>query len=122
MSVMELPSFPATVFDVTYCRFANITLHHPCQIENTTYLETTPVGEPHTTIIIRDNCRTPGFYCNAANTKCEPTKPLQSKCQTDRECETVRAPSRVHPGSADWVILSITATLRDYVLKPPTRM
>ena len=81
--------------NLTYGRYANIFLHHTCQIENITYLETTAAGEPYTTIIIRDNCRTPGLYCNAANTKCEPTKPLQSKCQTDRECETVRTLYRV---------------------------
>ena len=81
--------------NLTYGRYANITLHHTCQIENTTYLETTAAGEPYTTIVIRDNCRTPGLYCNAANSKCEPIKPLQSKCQTDRECETVRTLYRV---------------------------
>lgn len=75
-------------------RYANITLHHPCQIENTTYMESettsAAAGEPYTTIVIRDNCHTPALYCNAANTKCEPTKPLWSQCETDRECETVR--------------------------------
>ncbi|KAJ7157636.1 hypothetical protein C8R43DRAFT_882992 [Mycena crocata] len=67
-------------------RYANVTLGDRCITDNTTYIDIGPGGQQITNTVIRDNCRSPAFYCNPTELLCERTLPVGSLCQTDQQC------------------------------------
>ena len=71
------------------CRYANITLGQSCIVDNTTYTDTGPNGEQYMFTVMRDNCRSPQFYCDPGSSVCQRTKAVGMACQLDSECEEV---------------------------------
>ena len=78
----------AVLKEVT-CRYANITLGQSCIVDNTTYTDTGPNGEQYMFTVMRDNCRSPQFYCDPGSSVCQRTKAVGMACQLDSECEEV---------------------------------
>ena len=72
-----------------YIRYENATFAQPCSVENTTYILLDLAGEQFMTSIIKDNCRTPEFFCDPATMLCEHTKAAGLPCLTDGDCKTV---------------------------------
>ena len=70
-------------------RYANITLGQPCISDNTTYFDFGPGSERYSNVIIRDNCRSPQFYCDPEENVCIATKAVGLPCLSDVECLTV---------------------------------
>ncbi|KAI4522153.1 hypothetical protein K525DRAFT_199469 [Schizophyllum commune Loenen D] len=71
----------------TFCRYANATLGQSCVTDNTTYVDLDPDGSQYVTLVSRDNCRTPYYYCDAAQGVCLRSLAPGSSCAADRECE-----------------------------------
>ncbi|KAJ3761990.1 hypothetical protein EV360DRAFT_36592 [Lentinula raphanica] len=69
------------------CMYANGTMGTPCVIDNTTYTDVGLDGLPYTTVVIRDNCRSPDLHCGQTSLVCEQSRSLGSLCQNDQECE-----------------------------------
>ncbi|KIK68000.1 hypothetical protein GYMLUDRAFT_154772 [Collybiopsis luxurians FD-317 M1] len=66
------------------CMFANATLGSTCIIDNTTY----SLGfDAESLTVVRDNCRSPQYYCDQSNMLCQQSKTLGSPCRMDQECE-----------------------------------
>lgn len=68
-------------------RYANATIGSPCIIDNTTYTDVGLSGQMFSTVVVRDNCRSPQYYCGQNSLLCEQSKALGSPCQIDQECE-----------------------------------
>ncbi|KAF5326918.1 hypothetical protein D9619_004169 [Psilocybe cf. subviscida] len=81
------------------CMAATLSLNDPCTIENTTYVSDinrgAAGGGQYTTIVIKDNCRSPGLFCdptppnsNNIGPACQQTKKLTGSCRFDNECDS----------------------------------
>jgi len=90
------------------CRYGNVTLAQPCQLENTTYIDFDITGGQFTTTVIRDNCRIPDFFCDPATMLCEQTKPVGTICRTDGECKTHNCSGNGHCADQPEVPLKVT--------------
>lgn len=77
-----------------------MSLNDPCTVENTTYVSDinrgAAGGGQYTTIVIKDNCRSPGLFCdptpptsNNIGPTCQQTKKLTETCRFDNECDSV---------------------------------
>jgi hypothetical protein len=78
------PSCVSLFFHSTLCRFANVTLQNPCEIENTAYIAY-EVGGEYINIVSRGNCAT-GLYCDSIQRVCLNEKVLGATCDGDKEC------------------------------------
>ncbi|KAJ3800575.1 hypothetical protein GGU11DRAFT_676980 [Lentinula aff. detonsa] len=85
--ISSLENFYGSICLRTVCMYANATLGTPCVIDNTTYTDIGLNGQLDTTIVIRDNCRSPYLYCDQTSLVCEQSKAIGSSCQIDQECE-----------------------------------
>lgn len=94
-------------------RYANATLGSPCVIDNTTYTDIGLNGHMLPTVVVRDNCRSPQYYCVQNTMLCEQSKTLGSPCQLDQECEQA---SMVWSASFCYNLSLTTAKLRNGIL------
>jgi hypothetical protein len=83
------PPFFATTFRLQAVSYANATLGVPCIIDSTVYIGLGPNGEQFSTTVSRDNCKSPGLYCNPTSDACEKTQAIGQACQNDQECQSV---------------------------------
>ncbi|KAF8591219.1 hypothetical protein K439DRAFT_1381207 [Ramaria rubella] len=70
------------------CMYANATLGSPCITDSTIYVGSGPKGEKFSAMVSRDNCISPGLYCNNTSSICQKSQELGQACQTDLECES----------------------------------
>ncbi|KAF7326269.1 hypothetical protein MKEN_00479900 [Mycena kentingensis (nom. inval.)] len=68
------------------CMYANATLGLACVTETTTYINTWPNGEQTSNAITRDNCASPGLYCDPTTLVCLNARALNDVCAVDYEC------------------------------------
>ncbi|KAM0754602.1 hypothetical protein T439DRAFT_367964 [Meredithblackwellia eburnea MCA 4105] len=69
------------------CKLSNITAGGACEVDNTVYTGFAPDGTTYSDIVTRDNCAT-GLYCDNLSLTCKSSLPLNSPCNSDRECST----------------------------------
>ncbi|KAF8072235.1 hypothetical protein FPV67DRAFT_927665 [Lyophyllum atratum] len=70
------------------CMHANASLGQTCVKDSTTYMYFGPDGEPYKYTIVRDNCISPGYFCDESQRVCHRKQPIGSACTYDVECST----------------------------------
>ena len=96
-----------------------MTLGLPCIIDNTTYTDLGPNGQQFTSVVTRDNCRTPELYCDENTTTCQHTKAIGLTCLADQQCQSVSLLDYSFHHSDSKYICSITAVPKASVRNPP---
>ena len=86
MCAFSSSASPASIY---ITRYVNATLGNPCIMDSTVYVGSGPKGEKFSNIVLRDNCISPGLYCNSTTNVCEQTQAIGLACQNDLECESV---------------------------------
>jgi len=87
-------NFNGSICLASRCQYANATLGSPCMLDNTVYLGHTAGGQEFTNLVSRDNCITPGFYCDPTTSLCTRAKQVGETCAEDKECTSYNCNSK----------------------------
>ncbi|KDQ19217.1 hypothetical protein BOTBODRAFT_27797 [Botryobasidium botryosum FD-172 SS1] len=79
-------NFNGSICLASRCHHANVTLGGACVLDNTVYFGRTVAGQEFANLVSRDNCMTPGLYCDPSTLLCSHSKQVGAVCGQDQEC------------------------------------
>ncbi|KAI9511827.1 hypothetical protein F5148DRAFT_201581 [Russula earlei] len=84
----DVHNFDGSICLHSVCTYANVTEKQPCIFELSQYPDIAASGMGFLNTIVRDNCQTARFFCDATTQLCEPLRLVGQPCQYHRDCKS----------------------------------